>query len=63
MYSYKEKLNKGYSKINSTLHSWNPSAVKINKIIINDIILDENKRIVCIFKDYLLWYEISDFLL
>jgi hypothetical protein len=30
--------------------------------VINDIIYDEKKRIVCIFKDYLLWDENSDFL-
>jgi hypothetical protein len=28
----------------------------------NDIIYDEKKHIVCLFKDYLLWDEISDFL-
>ena len=61
IYSYKETLNKAYSKLNSTLHSYNPSVEEINKKIINDIIFDENKRIVSIFKDYLLWYETSDF--
>jgi hypothetical protein len=30
--------------------------------VINDIIYDEKKRIVCIFKDFLLWDENSDFL-
>ena len=61
IYSYKETLNKAYSKLNSTLHSYNPSIEEINKKIINDIIFDEDKRIVSIFKDYLLWYETSDF--
>ena len=59
--SYKETLNKAYSKLNSDLHSYNPSIEVINKKIINDIIFDEDKRIVSIFKDYLLWYETSDF--
>lgn len=30
--------------------------------VINDIIYDERKNIVCVFKDYLLWDENSDFL-
>ena len=59
--SFKETLNNAYNKLNRVLHSYNRSFEEINKKIINDIIYDEKKRIVSIFKDYLLWYEISDF--
>ena len=61
MNSYKETLNKVYSKLNSVLQSYNLSNNEINKRITNDIIFDERKRIVSVFKDYLLWYETSDF--
>lgn len=33
-----------------------------NKYMINDIIYDEQKRLVSVFKDFLLWDESSDFL-
>ena len=59
--SYKETLNKIYSKLNKVLLSYNLPIEEINKKIINDIVFDEKKRIVSIFKDYLLWYETSDF--
>jgi len=59
--SFKETLNKVYNKLNRVLHSYNVPNEEINKKIINDIIFDEKKRIVSIFKDYLLWYETSDF--
>ena len=61
MFPYKETLNRAYSKLNSVLHSYNLSIAEINKKITNDIIFDEKKRIVSIFKDFLLWYETSDF--
>ena len=60
-FSYKEVLNKAYTKLNKELHSYNISNEQFNKKIINEIIFDENKKIVSIFKDYLLWYETSDF--
>ena len=59
--SYKETINKVYTKLNKVLLSYNMPSEEINKRIINDIIFDERKRIVSIFKDYLLWYETSDF--
>ena len=59
--SYKETLNKLYAKLNKVLLSYNMPSEEINKNIINDIIFDERKRIVSTFKDYLLWYETSDF--
>ena len=59
--SFKETINKVYSKLNRALHNYNMPYEEINKRIINDIIFDEKKRIVSIFKDYLLWYETSDF--
>ena len=59
--SYKETINKMYTKLNKVLLSYNMPNEEINKKIINDIIFDERKRIVSIFKDYLLWYETSDF--
>ena len=59
--SYKETMNKVYTKLNKVLLSYNMPCEEMNKKIINDIIFDERKRIVSIFKDYLLWYETSDF--
>ena len=59
--SLKETLNKAYSRLNAQLHSYNYSIDEINKQIINDIIYDEKKRIVSIFKDHLIYYEITDF--
>lgn len=61
LYSLKETLNKAYTKLNSVLRSYNMSKEAINIRIANDIIFDEKKRIVSIFKDYLLWDETSDF--
>lgn len=61
LYSFKETLNKAYTKLNSVLRSYNMSKEAINIRIANDIIFDEKKRIVSIFKDYLLWDETSDF--
>ena len=60
--SYKETLNKAYSKLYNQLHSYNLSIKDMNIQIINDIIFDENKRIVSVFKDHLIYCEISDFL-
>ena len=61
LYSFKETLNKAYTKLNSVLRSYNMSKEAINIRITNDIIFDEKKRIVSVFKDYLLWDETSDF--
>ncbi len=61
LYTLKETLNKAYTKLNSVLRSYNMSKEAINIRIANDIIFDEKKRIVSIFKDYLLWDETSDF--
>ncbi len=44
------------------LKKYNVSIEFINKKIITDIIFDERKHIVSIFKNYLLWDEMSDFL-
>ena len=62
VYSYKETLTKAYNKLNTVLHSYNMTKESINIKITNDIIFDERKRIVSVFKDYLLWNETSDFL-
>ena len=62
VYSYKETLTKAYNKLNTVLHSYNMSKDSINVKIANDIIFDERKRIVSVFKDYLLWNETADFL-
>ena len=59
--SYKETLNKAYTKLNKVLHSYNMTNEQLYRKIANEIIFDENKKIVSIFKDYLLWYETSDF--
>ena len=55
--SYKETLNKAYSKLYTQLHSYNLSIKDMNVQIINEIIFDEKKRIVSIFKDHLIYYE------
>ena len=44
------------------MHSYNLSIKDMNIQIINDIIFDEKKRIVSVFKDHLIYCEISDFL-
>ena len=46
----------------NNLKKYNVSIEFINKKIITDIIFDERKHIVSIFKNYLLWDEMSDFL-
>ena len=61
LFSYKDILNKIYSKIHYSLHSYNINNTKFNLNVINNIIFNSNKRIVSIFKDYLLWDETSDF--
>ena len=61
VFSYRETLNKMHIKLNKILHSYNMSNDDLNKKIINNIIFDSKKRIVSVFKDYLLWYETSDF--
>ena len=61
VFSYRDTLNKMHIKLNKILHSYNMSNDDLNKKIINNIIFDSKKRIVSVFKDYLLWYETSDF--
>jgi hypothetical protein len=48
--------------INKSLQSYNCDNKTFCNKIINDIIYDEKKHIVSVFKDYLLWDEGSDFL-
>jgi hypothetical protein len=48
--------------IKKNLLTHNVNKIKFNSKIINDIIYDERKHLVCIFKDYLLWDENADFL-
>jgi hypothetical protein len=45
---------------NLSKHNSNPE--EYNTKVINDIIFDEKKRIVSLFKEYLLLDEVSDFL-
>lgn len=45
-----------------TLTKYNPTPSTYNTKIINDIIHDERKHIVCLFKNFLFWDETSDFL-
>ena len=61
IFSFKDTINKLYSKLYSTLQSYNISNSQYNTIIINDIVFNASKRRVSIFKDYLLWDETSDF--
>ncbi len=46
----------------NNLKKYNVSVEFLNKKIITDIIFDERKHIVSVFKNYLLWDEMSDFL-
>ena len=61
IHSYKKLISKFYSKLKKNLYKYNSTIKDINIRIIDDIIFDENKRIVSIFKDYLLWDEPSEF--
>ena len=61
-HSYIETIKNVYSKINKELRKYNYSNKKYYIQKSNEIIFDNNKRLVCIFKDYLLWNETSDFL-
>lgn len=45
---------------NLNQYNWTPEEYQIK--IINDMIFDEKKRIVSLFKDYLLLDETNDFL-
>jgi hypothetical protein len=48
--------------IYKNLQKYSINRTQVNIKLINDIIYDEKKHIVCIFKDYLLWDEHSGFL-
>ena len=45
---------------NLSLYNWSVEEVQVK--IINDMVFDEKKRIVSLFKDFLLLDETSDFL-
>ena len=62
LYSYKITIKNFYKILNKDLRKYNFSHKKYNIQKSNEIIFDKNKRIVSIFKDYLLWNETSDFL-
>jgi hypothetical protein len=49
-------------KTKSKMANYNCGDGDYNKFIVNDIIYDEQKRLVSVFKEYLLWDETSDFL-
>ena len=49
-------------KMISNLKKYNMTIETYNKKVITDIIYDERKHIVSVFKNYLLWDEMSDFL-
>jgi hypothetical protein len=53
-------LTKKIISDNLTLYNW--STEEYQTKIINDMVFDEKKRIVSIFKDFLLLDETSDFL-
>ena len=57
----KETISKLFLKMSTNLQKYNCSIEKLNKKIITDIIFNENKRVVSIFKDYLIWDESSEF--
>ena len=62
MNSYDDTIRNAYSKLNNNLRKYNFSKRMFNIQKTNEIIFDKNKRLVCIFKDYLFWNETSDFL-
>ena len=45
-----------------SLYKYDSYKDKQNRYKINDIIYDDQKHLVSVFKDYLLWDETSDFL-
>lgn len=51
-----------YKIINKNLISHNSTPTQYNKNVIHSIIFDDKKHIVSVFKNYLLWDEISEFL-
>ena len=51
-----------FEMIHNNLMKYNKQKSEINRQIIHNIIFDEKKRIVSIFKDYLLWDEMAEFL-
>ena len=59
---YKFSLKNLYARLNKELIKYNFSEKENNLQKINEIIFDKYKRIVSIFKDYLLWNETSDFI-
>ena len=62
LYTYKDTLKNAYKKLNKNLRKYNFLQKKYNVQKINEIIFDKRKRLVSVFKDYLLWNETSDFL-
>jgi len=62
LYTYKDTLKNAYKKLNKNLRKYNFFQKKYNVQKINEIIFDKRKRLVSVFKDYLLWNETSDFL-
>lgn len=62
LYTYKDTLKNAYKKLNKNIRKYNFLQKKYNVQKINEIIFDKRKRLVSVFKDYLLWNETSDFL-
>ena len=62
LYTYKDTLKNAYKKLGKNLRKYNFFQNKYNVQKINEIIFDKRKRLVSVFKDYLLWNETSDFL-
>ena len=60
--SYKDTIKNVHLKLNKELRKYNYSNKEYFIQKIDEIIFDNNKRLVSIFKDYLLWNETSDFL-
>ena len=60
--SYKDTIKNAHLKLNKELRKYNYSNKEYYIQKIDEIIFDNNKRLVSIFKDYLLWNETSDFL-
>ena len=58
----KLKLNEIKKKCKQYLLSYNYKLTQYNIKVINDILIQQNKHIVCLFKNYLLWDDPSEYL-
>ena len=56
---YLEKIIKNNKK---SLHKFDSNITKLNVLLINDIIFDNNSHLVSVFKDFLIFEESLEFI-